>query len=84
MIIEVLVSLVNLVIKALGGVAGIALALLPPSPFHLLGSLNLPYLDNLNWIIPVSFMISVLGYWVGAIALYYIIQVVLRWVKVIE
>ena len=79
-----LVSILNMIIKALSSVAGLVVLLLPKSPFIVLQGLNLPYIDTLNWVLPISFCVSVLGYWVGAIALYYVVQVVLRWVKVVQ
>ncbi|MEW9097379.1 MAG: hypothetical protein AB2417_20085 [Clostridiaceae bacterium] len=79
-----LVAVINLILKALSSVAGLVVLLLPTSPFKVLEGLNLPYIDTLNWVLPISFCVSVLTYWVGAIAIYYVVQVVLRWVKVIE
>lgn len=84
MLIEAFVGLINLIIKALGGIANALLTLLPPSPFTILDTLEIPYLDNINWIIPVSTIVTVTGYWIGAVGLYYVVQVVLRWIKVIE
>lgn len=84
MIANFIVGLINLIIKALGSIASAFLFLLPSSPFKILDGIDIPYLDTLNWVIPVDFMIIVLGYWVGAIALYYVVQVILRWIKVIE
>lgn len=79
-----LITLVNMGIKALGLIASGLILLLPTSPFALMEGLSIPYLDTLNWVLPISFCVSVLGYWVGAIALYYVVQVVLRWVKVVS
>jgi len=79
-----LVGIGNMIVKALGSIVGVLILLLPTSPFKVLDNLELPYLDTLNWVLPISFCVTVLGYWVAAIALYYVIQVVLRWVKVIE
>lgn len=84
MIIKTLISGLNMIIKALGGIATVLIMLLPTSPFKAFSSISIPYLDTLNWVLPISFMVTILGYWVGAIALYYVIQVVLRWIKIIE
>jgi len=84
MISNFIVGLINLIIDALGSVASAFLFLLPPSPFKVLDGIDIPYLDTLNWVIPIDFMFMVLGYWVGAIAIYYIAQVVLRWLKVVS
>lgn len=84
MIIKLFVSLINLIIKSLGAIASFALSLLPPSPFKVLEGIEIPYLKSLNWVMPISFFLNVLTYWVLAIAVYYVVQVVLRWVKVVE
>lgn len=84
MIANFVIGLINLIIKALGGIANMALSLLPPSPFMVLDSIEIPFLNYLNWVLPIDFFIMVLGYWVGAIALYYVAQVILRWLKVVS
>lgn len=59
---------------------------LPESPFRAFigGIQSIPYLDVLNWFIPVSEMIAVLQAWLLAITGYYIISLIARWIKVIE
>lgn len=84
MLIKALVALGNLVIKGLGTVANVVVLLLPPSPFLNFTGVEIPFISSLNWVIPISFMVTILGYWTGAILLYYIVQTVLRWVKMIE
>lgn len=42
------------------------------------------WLGILNWFVPVGTILSILELWLSAIAVYYIYQIVLRWVKVIE
>ncbi len=84
MIVNFIIGLINLIIKALGGIANMALFLLPPSPFKVLDSIDIPFLEYLNWVIPFDFFVVVFSYWVGAIAIYYIAQVILRWVKVVS
>lgn len=79
-----IIGLFNLLIKALGNVATFLINILPTSPFLVVESLEIPYLNNLNWILPVDLFLSILGYWVSAIAIYYLVQIVLRWVKVIQ
>lgn len=56
MIATFVVGLINLIIKALGAVANMALALLPPSPFMVLDSIDIPYIDSLNWVLPIDFL----------------------------
>lgn len=59
---------------------------LPTSPFKsAIDSLeNLPQLGWLNWFIPVEWILNTMGLWLGAITIYYVYSVILRWVKVIE
>lgn len=38
----------------------------------------------INWFIPISDMIVVMLAWVGAISLYYLYSIVLRWIKAIK
>lgn len=42
------------------------------------------YLGMVNWFIPIYSMISLTEVWLIAIVIYYIVQIVLRWIKVIE
>lgn len=62
--------------------------LLPESPFVILDELSrsefYEWLRILNWFIPVNTFVSVLEGWLVAVAIYYVYQIVLRWVKVIE
>lgn len=61
------------------------LNLLPDSPFQQLSNSPVqPYLAALNWIVPVNFMISTLELWLAAIAVYYVYQAVLRWIRAIS
>ena len=63
-----------------------ALAMLPSSPFvafiDAMGSI--PYLDVLNWFLPVSEMLAIGQAWLTAITAFYIISLILRWIKAIE
>ena len=59
--------------------------LLPESPFKALDDSPIePYIQAVNWIVPVDFMISALEAWLTAIALYYVWQAALRWMRAIE
>lgn len=42
------------------------------------------YMSYVNWFIPVYLWISILETWLVAVTVYYVVQVVLRWVKVVE
>lgn len=84
MLIKCLVYLINFIIYSLCKIGAIALTFLPDSPFLMIENSNLPFIETLNWVIPIDFMLTLLGHWVLAIGIYYLVQVILRWVKVIE
>lgn len=60
--------------------------ILPKSPFVdiITESQEFPALGWLNWLLPIGDIIRVFGAWLGALALFYLVQIVLRWVKVIQ
>lgn len=58
---------------------------LPSSPFRVwidkIGELE--YLSWLNWFFPVGDCLKVMVAWLGAIGLFYLYSIVMRWLKVI-
>ena len=62
--------------------------LFPESPFVILDDLSntvvYEWLQYLNWFIPINTFVGILEAWLVCVGLYYVYQVVLRWVKVIE
>lgn len=63
-----------------------AIGLLPESPFtFFIDSLgSIPYLDVLNWFFPVSECLAVGQAWLVAITAFYVVSLILRWIKAIE
>jgi len=61
------------------------LAVLPQSPFQnfINGIGTIPFLGFLNWFIPIGTFINIGVTWLGAIAIFYIYGIVMRWVKMI-
>lgn len=63
------------------------ISLLPLSPFSKFidefEKLNPEWLGWLNWIIPVKQILIVTAAWLGAVALFYIYSVIMRWIKLI-
>lgn len=59
---------------------------LPTSPFRkaidLIGTI--PYLEEINWFIPIEEAVLILMWWGTAIAVYYGYMIVLRWVKALD
>lgn len=60
----------------------------PTSPFVILDELSnteiYDWIQMLNWFIPISSFVAILEAWLSCVAVYYVYQVVLRWIKVIE
>lgn len=85
MLLDSLITLINLLLKGLAGVAKGLVSILPVSPFKdINNSVVAKYLGNLNWIIPISTMLTITVAWLSAIAVYYLVQIVLRWTKSIQ
>lgn len=61
------------------------LSLLPHSPFTgVLDAMeSLPYLNYLNWFIPVSTFVAIGELWLAAIGVYYLYSIILRWIKAV-
>lgn len=60
-------------------------SVLPHSPFLSFISVvkKVPYLEYLNWFIPVDAILKVLVAWLGTISLFYVYSIIARWVKLI-
>lgn len=62
--------------------------LFPASPFTVLEDLGnsevYEWLRMVNWFIPIGTFVSILESWLVCVAVYYVYQIVLRWIKVIE
>ncbi len=63
------------------------ISLLPLSPFagfiSEFKALNPEWLGWLNWFIPVKEILVVTATWLGAVALFYVYSVIMRWIKLI-
>lgn len=61
------------------------LSALPLSPFqNFINSFSgLPYLGWLNWFFPVGDCLVVMLAWLGAVGLFYLYSVLMRWIKLI-
>ena len=70
------------------GLVSAVLSFCPPSPFGILDELAAnsqiaELLGFLNWFIPVNTFVAILEGWLACVAIYYVWQVVLRWLKAI-
>ena len=65
--------------------AGDVTKFLPLSPFrkYLDAFAEIEYLGILNWFFPIKDILIVLSTWLSAIVAFYVISIVLRWLKVI-
>lgn len=63
-----------------------ALSMLPDSPFKMFIDTmdSIPYLDVLNWFLPVTEMLAIGQAWLLAVSAFYVISLVLRWIKMIS
>jgi hypothetical protein len=85
MIADALITLLNYLISAFAYIANGIFLLLPNSPFQIISTSDVAeYLGYLNWIIPVDVLLTISMYWVGAVAVFSIYSVILRWIKVIS
>lgn len=85
MLINLLVDLVNFLIKSIGTLLGFLLSFLPNTPFTSIDMSPLrDFLGYMNYLIPVVEILSILTLWCGAIGIYYLYQIALRWAKAVE
>lgn len=76
-------TLINSILGLFGTAATALLLLLPSSPFNwnLGGASSL--LTWIFWLVPIPGMITMMSAYVASVALYYVIRVALRWIKVV-
>jgi len=77
----------NAIIRGFGAVLTLVLSLLPNSPFHAFivsDSTVMVYLKYINYLIPILTFIAILEAYLVAIAIYNGVQIVMRWLKLIE
>ena len=76
-----IISIINRIIEAVGSAISAIFILLPNSPFLWVEKIDSEVLEAINWIIPVSAMISHIQLYVTAVAIYYALRIALRWLK---
>lgn len=73
---------INWVIEAIGSIISVMLSVLPDSPFQ--GNLyqfDNGFLKALNFVFPIGPAITHMVAFTGAVIIYYILRVVMRWIK---
>lgn len=81
------INLINALIRGFGFVLTTVFSLLPDSPFqkYIINNVVISkYVGYINYFVPVANILIILEAWCLAIGVYYIVQIVLRWVKAIE
>ena len=78
-------SFFQLTIDGLVNLLSIILSVLPSSPFSGIYSLTLDsnLLSALAWIVPFPQILAVLQAWIAAVTVFYLYQIVLRWIKAV-
>jgi hypothetical protein len=77
--------MIALLIRVVAWVGSLILSILPASPFADVdfGDLDALGLHWLNWFVPVGTFLTILGVWLAAAAVYIVVQMVLRFFRVI-
>ena len=64
------------------------LQLLPESPFLTVEELEISefyeWIRFLNWFVPFGTFVQITGVWLTGVGIYYVYQIVFRWLKLIE
>jgi len=83
---NMIINALNAVLNGIGTAIVTILAILPNSPFDALynQSLDLSWFKYFNWIFPISEMLAIFAGWLSAVAIYYGLSIVMRWIKAIE
>ena len=82
-----IINCINALIRGIGKVLNVAFSLLPDSPFrkYLIENDTVhEFISYINFFVPVAEILVVLESWCAAIAIFYVVQIILRWCKAIE
>ena len=76
----------ELFIQWLNSIAGAVFSFLPDSPFapYINSISEWGFLGYINWLIPVGTFIKIGSSWLLAVGVYYVYQIILRWVWAVE
>ena len=83
---DIFIFLLNLIINLIGVLISATISVLPNSPFSSLQieKISQTYLSHLAWVIPFQSILSVFSSSLVAVGVFYLYQVILRWIKAIE
>jgi hypothetical protein len=79
-------NILGIIKGAIDSMLETALSILPKSPFteHIDALAEVPYLGILNWFVPIGAFLVIGTSWLVAIGIFYVIKIVLRWIKAIS
>lgn len=82
---DIFLNIVDWLLNALSEFGNTLLSVLPKSPFTGILDMfsNIPYLNWLNWFLPIRDFIYIGSLWLGVIAVFYLYSIIMRWIKVI-
>lgn len=79
-------ELFNAVMSLLNMVLNGIFSFLPKSPF--LGVMEyideIPYLEYICYFVPVTEIVAITTAWISAVAVFYVYQIILRWIKAVS
>lgn len=83
---EITMTVFNAVMDILNTALNYVFSFLPVSPFtEFLDDLGtIPFLGYLNYFIPVGTLLGITLTWLSAVAVFYVYQIILRWIKAID
>lgn len=86
MIPDIFISLINTIVSVIGTLIQFTINLLPNSPFAslMVSNISSEYLSHLAWVVPIESILTVFSSSLVAVTIFYIYQVLLRWIKAID
>jgi hypothetical protein len=76
-----MIAILNAIIAGFGKILSTLINLLPTSPFSFSLNIDNKLIALINFIFPVSSMIAHLELYLTAVAIWYGVRIVLRWIK---
>lgn len=83
---EITMNLFNAVMDIINTALNYIFAFLPEDPFlSIIDELgSIPAIQYINYFVPVDKILAITTIWLGAIATFYLYQIILRWIKAID
>ena len=82
---EFTMAFFNAIMEILNTVLNYIFVFLPESPFKdiIKEVESIPFLPYVNYFIPIDKLLAMTSIWLGAIVVFYVYQIILRWIKAI-